>query len=92
MMSFVVCVLASTPIWRTYKKKMRDSRGLSKHADHSLLRYSLDREFATPEFAHAEMRRLRHAGSDHFPVLAALSCWPETAGNQPLPQTDKFDR
>lgn len=64
----------------------------SYHANHPLLRYPLDHVFATPEFAHVELRRLRHAGSDHFPVLAVLSFCPETAGNQPLPQTDTYDR
>ena len=53
----------------------RIGRGMynSYHADYPFLRYPLDHIFASDDFAIVELRRLAHAGSDHFPILAELA-------------------
>lgn len=42
------------------------------HADYPLLRWSLDHVFHSTDFALVKMKRLRHIGSDHFPVYVSL--------------------
>ncbi|CAB1208442.1 endonuclease/exonuclease/phosphatase family protein [Acinetobacter bouvetii] len=42
------------------------------HADYPLLRWSLDHIFHSTDFALVQMKRLRHMGSDHFPVYVVL--------------------
>lgn len=42
------------------------------HADYPLLRWSLDHIFHSTDFALVDMHRLRHIGSDHFPVYVVL--------------------
>ncbi|WP_353144368.1 endonuclease/exonuclease/phosphatase family protein [Acinetobacter pragensis] len=42
------------------------------HADYPLLRWSLDHVFHSTDFALVQMKRLRHIGSDHFPVYVSL--------------------
>ena len=42
------------------------------HADYPLLRWSLDHVFHSADFALVQMKRLRHIGSDHFPVYVCL--------------------
>ena len=71
----------------------RIGRGMynSYNANYPLLRYPLDHAFATREFALVELRRLRHAGSDHFPLLAEFSFNPKHAGEKSPPGTDGYD-
>lgn len=42
------------------------------HADYPLLRWSLDHVFHSTDFALVHMERLKHVGSDHFPVYLVL--------------------
>ena len=42
------------------------------HADYPLLRWSLDHVFHSTDFALVEMKRLKHMGSDHFPIYVVL--------------------
>lgn len=53
----------------------RVGRGLFStfHADWRLLRYPLDHVFHSDGLTVAEIRRLDHVGSDHFPVLIELA-------------------
>jgi endonuclease/exonuclease/phosphatase (EEP) superfamily protein YafD len=56
------------------------------HADHPLLRYSLDHVFHTGEFSVTGLRRLEDFGSDHFPILVGLRLHPSRArGEEPPP-------
>lgn len=43
------------------------------HAQVPVLRYSLDHVFHTPEFSLVELRKLKKADSDHFPILIRLN-------------------
>jgi endonuclease/exonuclease/phosphatase (EEP) superfamily protein YafD len=52
----------------------RVGRGMfnSFHADYAWLRYPLDHVFHSEQFKVVELRRLRHVGSDHFPIFVRL--------------------
>lgn len=53
-----------------------------------LMRYPLDHVFASKHFLLAELRRLPHIGSDHFPILVILDYNPgDSADDEPQPAT-----
>ncbi len=54
-------------------------------ADSYVLRYPLDHVFASDHFRLAEIRRLPHIGSDHFPIYVTLECDPAGTADQPTP-------
>lgn len=59
------------------------------HADYPLLRWSLDHVFHSTDFALVKMQRLKHVGSDHFPVYVVLQTGREfEAVQEELEQTD----
>ena len=62
------------------------------HAQHPLLRFSLDHLFHSHEFRVRELRVLPDIGSDHFPLLVSLSYEPDAAAEQPEPQPEVEDR
>ena len=53
-----------------------------------LLRFPLDHVFHSPHFRLVEFRRLRHWGSDHFPVCIRLAFEPDAEDAQPAPDAD----
>ncbi len=72
----------------------RVGRGLfaSFHADHWFARWPLDHVFHSDEFQVAQLRRLEHIGSDHFPMSVKLRYVPEEEHLQKQPKEDKGDR
>jgi len=46
------------------------------HADHRLLRWPLDHVFCSTHFYLRDLKRLRHIGSDHFPIMIEVSLQP----------------
>ena len=72
----------------------RIGRGLfaTFHADHWWLRYPLDHVFHSDDLALVEIRRLRHVGSDHFPIVIELAVDPERRPLQDAPDADRDDR
>ena len=71
----------------------RIGRGLYNtwNADNPLMRFPLDHVFHSRCFRLIELRRLRRIGSDHFPVLMALSYEPEARAEQPKPAKQAGD-
>lgn len=51
-----------------------------------LIRFPLDHVFHSAHFRHVEFRRLRHWGSDHFPVYIKLSFEPDARMVQDAPR------
>lgn len=72
----------------------RIGRGMynSFHASHPLLRYPLDHVFHSNDFALTALRRLPHAGSDHFPIFIELGYSPKAAASQEEPRMTEGDR
>ncbi len=72
----------------------RVGRGLfaSFHADHWFARWPLDHVFHSDEFQVAQLRRLRHIGSDHFPMSVKLRYVPEEEHLQQAPEENEGDR
>lgn len=68
-------------------KDPRVGRGMynTSHADHFMLRYSLDHVFHTGELRLIDLRRLENIGSDHFPLYVALSFEPDDTTSRALP-------
>ena len=62
------------------------------HASHPLLRYPLDHVFHTRDFTLVELRRLRHTGSDHFPILVELAYNPARKDEMERPDTTEADK
>lgn len=62
------------------------------HARYPFLRYPLDHCFHSRHFRLVAFRRLGYLGSDHFPVLVALSLEPEAARRQPRLRPDAAER
>lgn len=58
------------------------------HAQIPLLRFPLDHFFHSNHFRLIDFKRLPRFGSDHFPVLIALSYEPEALAEQPELQAD----
>jgi endonuclease/exonuclease/phosphatase (EEP) superfamily protein YafD len=71
----------------------RRGRGLCNtyHADWFFMRWPLDHLFHSRHFTLVDMRRLRHIGSDHFPVLVRLAYEPGKRGRQSAPEPDSGD-
>jgi endonuclease/exonuclease/phosphatase (EEP) superfamily protein YafD len=72
----------------------RMGRGMynSYNANSHVFRFPLDHVFHSNEFKLIDLRVLGHVGSDHFPMLIALSCEPEAATReQPEPETKAED-
>jgi endonuclease/exonuclease/phosphatase (EEP) superfamily protein YafD len=60
----------------------------SYNAKNPLFRFPLDHVFHSRHFRLVELRRLEKVGSDHFPMLVALSHEPDAAvAQQPAPAT-----
>jgi endonuclease/exonuclease/phosphatase (EEP) superfamily protein YafD len=55
----------------------------SYNANNPLFRFPLDHVFHSQHFRLVELRRCRHIGSDHFPVLIELSYEPDAPAEQP---------
>lgn len=63
------------------------------HADYPLLRWSLDHVFHSTDFALVHMERLKHVGSDHFPVYLVLQTGRIFEHHQEeLEETDQDDQ
>lgn len=71
----------------------RVGRGMynSFHADHLWMRYPLDHVFVTRDFTLVNLRRLPHAGSDHFPILVELAYTPEAVESHEAPEMHSED-
>lgn len=71
----------------------RKGRGMYStfHARWPGLRYPLDHVFHSDCFRLTTLRRLPYVGSDHFPVLVALSYEPPAAAEQEAPEEDAED-
>lgn len=71
----------------------RVGRGLYStfNANWPLLRWPLDHVFSNNSFTLVEMRRLRHIGSDHFPLFIVLCHRPDAAAAQPDPEPEPED-
>jgi endonuclease/exonuclease/phosphatase (EEP) superfamily protein YafD len=52
------------------------------NANWPLLRFPLDHAFCSRDFRLVNFKRLRHCGSDHFPVLVQLSLEPDAKAEQ----------
>jgi len=61
------------------------------HARYPGFRYPLDHVFHSDDFRLVALRRLEYVGSDHFPVLAALSYEPQAAAHQNAPAESGAD-
>ena len=72
----------------------RRGRGLfaSFHADHWYARWPLDHVFHSDEFQVVWLRRLRHIGSDHFPVAIRLRHVPSEEHQSDAPEEETGDR
>jgi endonuclease/exonuclease/phosphatase (EEP) superfamily protein YafD len=62
------------------------------NANWPLIRFPLDHVFHSRHFRLAEFRRLRHCGSDHFPVYARLSFEPDAEFAQEHPQATQEEK
>lgn len=62
------------------------------HANYPLIRWPLDHIFHERSFTLVHLQRLRHIGSDHFPVLAELQYEPEAEARQEMPEAARADR
>ena len=71
----------------------RRGRGFynSYNANNPLFRYPLDHVFHSNHFRLVELKRLPHVGSDHFPMLVALSYEPQAVAEQPEPEKKPDD-
>lgn len=56
-----------------------------------LLRWPLDHAFHSEHFKLVELQRMPNIGSDHFPILVALSFEPDAAYQQDAPEADPSD-
>jgi endonuclease/exonuclease/phosphatase (EEP) superfamily protein YafD len=62
------------------------------HARYPFIRFPLDHFFHSSHFRLLDFRRLPAFGSDHFPVLIALSHEPDAAARQPEKHADRDER
>jgi endonuclease/exonuclease/phosphatase (EEP) superfamily protein YafD len=60
-------------------------------ARYPLLRWPLDHLFHDPQFQVVSIERLRHIGSDHFPIMFALALHPKPCAGNELSQPDQKD-
>ncbi len=72
---------------------LRRGRGMYStfNADYRLLRWPLDHIFTSEHFTLGGMRRLKHIGSDHFPIIATLCYRPSRADENDKPETEQGD-
>ena len=72
---------------------LRRGRGMYStfNADYRLLRWPLDHIFTSEHFTLGGMRRLKHIGSDHFPIIATLCYRPSRAEENDKPETEEGD-
>ncbi len=72
----------------------RIGRGLysSFHADYPFMRFPLDHVFHSNHFRLVELKRLRHIGSDHFPMLVVLNIENGADDSQEQPEANTADR
>ncbi len=64
----------------------------SYNAKNPLFRFPLDHFFHSNHFRLIELRRLEPVGSDHFPMVLALSYEPARQEEQPEPEEDANER
>lgn len=71
----------------------RRGRGMYStfHADYPPLRWPLDHVFHDASFTLVGLRRLRHIGSDHFPVLVELKYEPRAEVSQQPLEVERSD-
>jgi endonuclease/exonuclease/phosphatase (EEP) superfamily protein YafD len=62
------------------------------HADHFLLRWPLDHVFHSNDFKVKEIKRLKHIGSDHFPMFIRLHLEPRAKQQQEEPEADQEEK
>ena len=62
------------------------------HADHFLFRWPLDHVFHSNDFKVKEIKRLRHIGSDHFPMDIRLHLEPRAKQEQEEPEADQEEK
>ena len=62
------------------------------HASYPFFRWPLDHVFHSEHFTLVRLERLRHFGSDHFPILIELAFTVEQAAQQEGLHADKEDR
>lgn len=69
----------------------RIGRGMfnSFHADYWFIRFPLDHVFHSNHFRVSDIRRLPSVGSDHFPILIALSYEPSAELTQEKPEASE---
>ena len=63
----------------------------SFNAKNPVFRYPLDHVFHSNHFRLVDVRRLRHVGSDHFPVFIELSYEPDAPATQPKTEAEPDD-
>ena len=61
-------------------------------ANHWYMRFPLDYVFCSSHFGLVNMKRLKHNGSDHFPMYMHLEFQPSLEGEQEKPHADKEER
>jgi endonuclease/exonuclease/phosphatase (EEP) superfamily protein YafD len=61
------------------------------NANNPLFRFPLDHVFHTNHFKLVRIRRCRHIGSDHFPVMIELSYEPDAPAEQPETESEPGD-
>lgn len=73
---------------------LRRGRGMYStfHADYRLLRWPLDHIFTSDHFTLGRIQRLKHIGSDHFPIIATLCYRPSRAHENDKPEEDEGDK
>lgn len=62
------------------------------HADYFLFRWPLDHVFHSNDFKVQTINRLRHIGSDHFPMFIALHLEPRAKQVQEEPEADQEEK
>lgn len=62
------------------------------NADWPLLRFPLDHVFSSKHFRLLAFKRLRHCGSDHFPVFVKLSLEPDAPAEQHKPRATQDEK
>lgn len=73
---------------------LRRGRGMYStfNADYRWLRWPLDHIFTSEHFTLGRMSRLKHIGSDHFPIIATLCYQPSCADGNEKPEREQGDR
>src|SRR5690554_1365897 len=62
------------------------------HADYFLLRWPLDHVFHSNDFTVKKIKRLKHIGSDHFPMFIQLHLEPRAKAVQDEPEADQEEK